>query len=477
MRKNKIFFFFFIFLISPLILSSIPNVQAQTPEYKFSWVNIDNTWISVSPGTFQDSSPGDGSGALMISSGGYKLKSFQNEGLVQTEDDGTVVYRSSAKFGFAVQWCTMVDNRKAFPNANFDKITTKPYVRVNKYLSNNIYDNSKYGLNGLQEIYGTIEYRECVLGDFMAHDYNGITPITVSIHEDFSDWSVMINDKLFSNPSVYAEVKKVSITDIRGNNVADYNDLYTDNTVNEGGITVREGNPNAPNLGAGAGLNDVTAEINKMNIGWHEGTYSEGITVTSGAGGQSQVYGGSVGQYWDNPARGLSSNSMTFNMRVQVKPEVTYTQQSINVRYAELGWDYEDVPVFSPSKVEVMEGPYDQWTQRIASVHVKNQMVTVEYEADVNFLAEAKLVGAAGGVNLEDPFLEYGDWVWDESTTGTTGMEITHYQPGQDFLNSLGIGFMTSLGVIAVIAIIIIIGYLFLTRGLPTFIKNMRKRD
>ncbi|GAH44607.1 unnamed protein product, partial [marine sediment metagenome] len=214
---------------------------------------IDYTWISVSVDPFEDIHTNDGQGRFYVSKGGYQLYSFTNEGLIGYDNEtGMLYYRASAVFRFGINAYTLAGITDAFPNMDLGSREAREYVEILKYKSINISPPPKF--NGLTTITADVNYRSIdfddtvsdVLGEpfknvnFKAHDYEGVLPITVSLHEDFgtvAELEVAEGLTLY-NPRIIAEVKKVIVDVTRSDTVGDYSDIYINEQTDFGEVSV-----------------------------------------------------------------------------------------------------------------------------------------------------------------------------------------------------------------------------------------------
>jgi len=425
--------FFFLFSVNtllPFVLSvnadaGIPeNNLVQPQQYTWEWAHIDNTWLDVQVSPFHDNSPGDGSGSFHMSKGGYDLKSFRNEGLISCVNN-IVIYRASAVFSFELNFYTTAGIFDCFPNANLDKMESVKYVTILKYDGN-------WNLVNAERLPYSIDYRTVEFGNtFLKHDYNGYIPITVDIREDWEYRpSILINGIELLNPTIESEVKTIVVSKVRSNFVGDYDDIYKGQDVKSGSVTAEKVGKEDPVL-FGTASQDVINKINSLNLGWSYESYSTGLTKQ-----QRLLRTEPVGATYTNQE---SNDQCAFKLAAQLRPEITYDTQQIKVRYAEIGWDYVDTifPVWSPACVEFVTQVEQSYKTRIPSVHIRNQFVHTEFDVHVNFIATAELIPEITESELEDPYFEEGDYVWDENTEGETDVDVVVTSPITDFIDNI----------------------------------------
>ena len=480
--KIKLILLLFTGMIMMPMTLNFTNVQGSIP-ISLTSVKIDNTWLRIDVGQYIDQTANDGVGCFHISRGGVQLLELDRGGLLRVDDENTLVYEATATFQFAVNTFTLVTINDAFPNKNLDSDMDVTYVEVWKYPSENIYPPPQY--NELQTIYGTIYTRTI---DFDAtvedverqpfanillnvHDYQAKIPISLSIAEDWPAEEISFNGFTLTKPQLKSSIKQIVVSDARINTVGDYDDLYIGQDVKEGGVSVYAPDQQDPSLGSGTRKAELEQLIGNLNLGWEYGITDEGLTVLGGQTGQSITYPAQKGE----PFYDLDNNTEQFEFELynRIKPEISYATQSIEIRHAILKWDYEDF-AFSDAGVWIENGPNTMRQTRYPSVHVTNNFIHQEFEATVNILATVQFDPKYGGIILADPFIQTGDFIWDENTEGMTDMDIVLYTPLQDWWDGLLAGMTPIIIIIAVIAVIIIVMFLIL-KSLPIILLARRK--
>jgi len=368
----------------------------------------------------------------------------------------------------------MVSITDAFPNIELDNREERDYVEIYKFPSINIFPPPDY--NDLEIITADVNYRTIDFDRYVTdvenqpfsgvnlkvHDYEGHIPITVTMHEDWgtiNELNVAEGLNLY-NPKILAEVKKVVVDVVRSDIVGDYNDVYKGGKDSFGSVSVQTYDSALPSLGAGARKAEVTQNIQDLDLGCTFGDRIDGLTVLGGKTGQSFVQAEPTGIVFDNME---STPSFQFNLPARIKPEISYCSQNVEVRWARLEWDYEDV-LWSEATVKVKDGPIENVYPRYPSVHVTNRYVHQEFNVEMNFIASMQFNPELGGVILSDPFVISGDFVWDESLYGESDYTIPLYTPWQDLVDFIVTSILPMILLIIVIAVVI---YVFVQIGGP----------
>ena len=490
MRKDKQkkfqLTFLFIVIVSMLsvgMFNLVPFAHADVPS-RFG--TIDYTWIAVSVDPFEDIHTNDGQGRFYVSKGGYQLAEFTNEGFIGIDNaTNTLYYRASAVFRFGINAYTLAGIIDAFPNMDLGARETREYVEILKYSGINIFPPPKF--NDLEIISAGVNYRTIDFDTTVAnvegepfknvnlkvHDYEGYLPITVQLHEDFGTIAELEIAKGLTlyNPKIIAEVKKVIIDVTRSDTVGDYNDVYVNEQSDFGEVSIYFPVDSDPSLGSGTRKADVTQTIKNLDLGSKLGEKREGLTVLGGKTGKDELKAEPVGVIFDNLQ---TTSSYSFDLPLRIKPEISYCSQDVNVRWAQIEWDYHDLLFISPADVWVMEGPRTDVYPRYPSVHVSNRYVHQEFNVEVNFIASMQFDPVLGGVILEDPFVISGDFVWDESLMGTSDYTITQYTPGQDFFDYLATSVLPIILIIAIVGVVI---YVLMKIGMPLLMFRMGQKS
>ena len=444
MKKNFKKLFFFVFFLSFFLINPI-LVLADSKTVTWNSVTIDKSWLVVDTGNPTDTVSGDGSGCLSTAKGGKKLVSFEKIGSLE-KDGEKVAWKAKAVFEYDVLAYSKVlpENTVA---GSLQKQQSKQWLLIRKFPSVNVYPPPQY--NNLEKITGNIRYNDLDYGGQMySHHYSGHIPIELNIKQDFAGRTFELNGYTIKNLKVYSEIRDVVVKGAETKNIAEYNDLFGDkeNTKTDiGGVNVID-----PDVGSGDKYKDVLKEME--SLGMQSRTKLGEFTMSyGGRSGQSMTDVETVGTTWSDKE---SDDTISFNMKYTVKPEITVKKEEVKFKYGEINWDYEDV-LFSASSVKL---DYSQMRsfKRIESVHVYNKMVRNTFKVEVNFIAEGEMEGELGGDELEDPALDIGDFVWDPNFTGEGETTVTDYE-------SINVSLITNIiMMVVVIAVIALIVYLLL---------------
>ena len=435
------------------------SIQSVKAEETLQWdsVNIDSTWLAVKANPFVDKHTNDGTGQFRISSGGIKLVSFTNEGKI-SESDTTIAYRAAAEFEFSINWYTTVEIKDVFPQSNLGAMESVEYVHIIKYEAIDCWTGK---FMKRSDIRANINYRSIDFGpesSYKYHDYDGNIPINLDIREDFEGRDILINGRTIKNLIVESEIKQVVVSGVRYNILTDYDTVYQGNAENVGSVSAYTPDEAAPSLGSGAEKAKVTQTIENLHLGVILGDKSLGKTFLGGATGKPILIAQSGGTIWSNP---ISSDVFNFNLPARIRPKITYDTQTINVRWAQLTWDYHDW-LFSPSGVKVAQGPLGKQYVRNVATKVTNQFCHQTFKVRVNFVASGEMVPIEGGPDLDDPVVDEGDFVWDEDMTGTTDVDIIYYRDFQDAIAAFFTLLPFVITIIVIIVIIIAIFYVYM---------------
>lgn len=475
-KNSKILFFSFIFLISFNLLFVGYSVQSVKAEDTLQWdsVNIDSTWLAVKAGPFVDKHTSDGTGQFRISSGGIKLVSFTNEGKI-SESDTTIAYRAAAEFEFSLNWYTTVGIKDAFPQSNLGAMKSVEYVHIVKY---DYIDLITRDTKGRSEFGASINYRSIDFGpesSYKYHDYDGDIPINLDIREDFEGREILINGRTIKNLIVESEIKQVIVSGVRYNTLTDYDTIYRGNAENVGSVSVYTPDQAAPSLGSGEEKAKVTQTIENLHLGGILGDRSLGKTFLGGATGQSILIAQPKGTTWSPPLG--SSDVFNFNLPARIRPALTYDTQTIDVRWAQLTWDYTD-GWFSPSGVWVAQGPLTDRYVRNVATKVTNQFCKQTFIVRVNFIASGEMIPQKEEqIDLDDPIVDEGDFIWDEDLTGTTDVEIIYYRELQDAIAAFFTLLPFIISIIVIIVVIIAILYVYVQVKGPSAIATRAVKE
>jgi hypothetical protein len=460
-KPKKKTLFFLTFFLSIFFLNISTFAVAQT--YTWNKVTIDATWLSVNVGGFQGST--DGTGHLQITSGGVSVETFRNEGKIESEE-GTLAWKSYVEFRFALNIYT-----DALPEnvivGDLNKKITKTYATVWAFpstaLGNYPVDDDRH-YNSLQKYPLKLSWRTAEINGMYTHDYNGKLPISLDLKEDFEGRTYEINGVEIKNVKIMSEIKDVVVDVFRANSVADYNDKYIsnfDDVIKNSGASVEDLGESVsfPNSPARQDLNEQLEDLG-LNEKY---PISDAKTLTYGSkSGQSIVRGKERGAKWSNPE---SDDTIDFDLAMRIKPAITYKTQTIRwTECKQINYDYEDV-FGSPAAVKLISpvithAGEDSYNPRIASVHVDNQWIRQEFIVRCNLIANGEIDAShAEDVDLDDPAVEAGDFMWDSdfgSSSATMTIEKNPFTKFLDFLtNPMGLIFFIAI-IVLIIAVVAI---------------------
>lgn len=423
------FFFFQIIIFSPI------SVRGQNEEeHLITW-----DWLTA---TVYENPDDD----LRHSIGGYDLKSFDNLGIHSISNSG-VVFKSKAMFGFELNSFLTLNLKKCYPNININAIKKFSYLGV-------VYT---WGLiRQYLKIY-SITARSVDLGDtFNDQCYTDPLQLTVDIVPTFKDFSGQtLNGVLIDSIEHLYEIKTVKMDTVERGLVGEYNDYYTDQDTQSGSVDViKLESEDTGNAQAREG-------INNLNLGWktdHILDVRDGLTIQSH-------------EYLSDPEGTVYHNSGTgafkFDVMFGLRPEITYSEQTIHVRRAVLIVD-------TLWKTYQLHGAVENYDDtRMRSIHITSPFVHQEYEVTVYFLATVKLNAEEYESALNDPYFIRGDWLWNEEIGGTTDVTIVE----ADIIGQILAQFMWLIILVIVVIIIILVVYIFMKIGTPLLMFKLGQKS
>ncbi len=429
-KNSKILFFSFFFIIIIQTLFVIPIYgNAETTN-----LSISSNWLSVQTSGFVDLSPNKHENDLYTEIGGYDLIEFENLGLLlESTTDDLLVYGGKITFGFEMTALTTVDYSDMYPNINIDYKRTVPFfalVRAQLFAS----PVSLYSLS----------YREVNYGDtYVPHEYNGYIPLTVSMKElTMNTGSMTIGGETLDTPEFIFDVMGVDTKIIRSDVVGEYEDRFIDiNNIDEGKVNFNIQTDLFPTQ------TKVVKYMNDAGIGWRAGSVEEGQTLQ-----RYIVYGGGGTYQNTNPN---IDKEFTFNVNMKLKPSAyEYVQYNDITKAGVLLWEWG----FFSGNLDISYGPTTQRVKRVVAVHVVNYMIHWDYSVDVLVYATIPSNAELTKTILSDPYLKFGDFIWDTSITGDYKVEVP-ITAGAFLL-----GILPWLIIIVVIVIIILVVYFYMKR-------------
>ncbi len=394
-HNSKILFFSFLFITIQAFIFLPINTSAET-----SNLNISANWLSVQTTGFVDLTPNQYENDLFTEIGGYDLLEFENLGLlIENTNDEVLVYGGKITFGFELTALTTVDYSDMYPKMDIDYKRTVPFfVLVRAQLGGSIV--SLYSLS----------YREVNYGDIhIPHEYNGYIPLTVSMKDlTMNTGSMTIGGETLATPEFIFDVMEVDTKIIRSDVVGEYEDHFIDiNQITEGKVNFNVQTDLLPTQTA------VVKYMNDAGIGWRAGSVEEGQTLQ-----RHIVYGG--GGTHQNPNPNIDKE-FTFNVGMKLKPSVyEYVQYNDITKAGVILWEWG----FFSGNIDVQYGPTTQRVKRVVAVHIVNHMVHWDFSVEVLVYATIPSNAELTKTVLSDPYLQFGDFIWDTSITGDYKVEV-----------------------------------------------------
>ena len=397
-------------------------------------MNISANWLSAQTTGFVDLTPNQYENDLFTEIGGYDLLEFENLGLLYEDtNDEFLVYGGRVIFGFELTALTTVDYEDMYPKIDTDHKSTVPYFGlVRAQLFNTI--TSLYSLSYREVDYGSIH---------VPHEYNGYIPLTVSMKDlTMNTGSMTIGGETLATPEFIFDVMEVDTKIIRSDVVGEYTDRFIDiNQITEGKVNFNIQTDLLPTQTA------VVDYMNDAGIGWRAGSVEEGQTLQ-----RKVIYGG--GGTHPNPNPNIDKE-FTFNVGMKLKPSAyEYVQYNDITKASVLLWEWG----FFSGNIDVQYGPTTQRVKRVVAVHIVNHMIHWDFSVEVLVYATIPSNAELTQTVLSDPYLQYGDFIWDTSITGDYNVDVP-ITAGSFLLAILP----WLIGAIIVIVIILIL-YLYIKR-------------
>ena len=435
--KISILFFFIFFLFSVQVIGfSINFVRAEDEEEKYLI-----TWDWLTTSVYDN--PND---KLMHSIGGEDLKSFENLGIYSQDETG-VIFKSRATFGFELNSYLALNVEDCYPDVKFDAIKTFSYLGV-AYTWGIIPQYAK--------IY-SITARSVDLGDtFNSQHYTDPLRLTVDIVPTFKNFGgEYLNGVQINSVDHIYEIKVVKMDKVEHGLVGEYEDIYTEQTTQSGEVNVVKLEEDDP------GNAQARQGVNNLDLGWETNDITDvrnDITIQN-----DNYLSDPVGTTYHNSGTG----AFDFNVMFSMRPEITYSEQTIHVRRAVLIVD----TLWNTYQLHGSVENYDD--TRMRSIHVTSPFVHQEYEVTVYFLATVNLDAEVYESALGDPYFVKGDWLWNEEIGGTTDVTIVESDPLGQILDMI----MAWLIPIIVIIVIILVIYLGMKIGMPLLMFRLGRKS
>ncbi len=440
-HNSKIFFFSFLVLITTQTFFVLPiSGSAET-----SNLNISANWLSAQTTGFVDLTPNPYENDLYTEIGGYDLIEFENLGLlVESTTDELLVYGGKITFGLEMTALTTVDHTDMYPKININYKRTVPFFGLVR---------AQMG-GSIASLY-SLSYREINYGDvYVPHEYNGYIPLTVSMKElTTTTGSMTINGKTLPTPEYVFDIMEVDTRIIRSDVVGVYEDRFIDiNNIKEGNVNFDVQTDLFPEQTA------VVKYMNDAGIGWRPGTVEEGQTLQ-----RKIIYGGGGTHQNPNPN---NDKEFTFNVGMKLKPSAyEYVQYNEITKAGVLLWEWG----LWAGNIDVQYGPTTQRVKRVVAIHVVNHMIHWDFSVEVLVYATISSNAELTETVLSDPYLQFGDFIWDTSITGDYDVKVP-ITTGPLFLALFDIFVW-----IVVIAIVILGVWVFAKIGIPLILRKSEK--
>lgn len=441
--KKQIFFFSISFL---LFLSQTTTFISFSKGFDPETTTIKAEWLSVTTSGFVDTSPHSWEDDISINIGGEDLLEFENLGIVTTESDDTrVVYKSRVKLGFEVSASTSVDYRKIYPNANLQAQYSQWFFGLNRYK-----------ISGAFYTHYDVSWTYFDFGDTLnVHDYKGFIPITVGMKElTGTSGSMTINGETLATPEYISDILQTKVEMVRSKPIGVYTDVYDDiNDITEGIVEFDVQADLLPDQ------QNIVDWYKNAGIGWSAGDIERGQTLQ-----QSIVAAAKSTYHNPNPA---VEKSYTFNLGMEIQPEVFEIVQYNTITKASIIlWEWG----FWAGNIDTVYGPSTESVKRTIGVHPINQELRWDLTLDAYIYATIPSTAELTTTILEDPYLRMGDFVWDTSITGDYDVKVPITA------EPLLLGLLDILFWIIVIAVIILVIWIFAKIGIPLILRKNAKQ-
>lgn len=389
-RSTKKFFilFFSSFIFLALFGFSATSVRADiihTP-------TITANHLDVSAGSFSGPNTWGSSKQIHCYTGGQDLLSFENLGQVGYDSENNqLLYKAIGKFGFETVIYSTVSPSGVDSGFLVNKKTSVPFLWVRKF--------SWIGDPYMTTTVYNIDYNEVDFEIENTHKYTGYYPISVGIKntQGFSG-ELEIGPYTFEMPAMTYDVMSLKVNDYHHSAVGLWDNEFIDyNQYEEGRLTIESVTEHTANQKVVDYIN------NRANIGWKVGPIGTPITLQN-----SMVFGDT----------GYSVNDGVFNLNFGLQPKITETRQYNEYTWAKIWWDYLDTWLISPSGMGFEGGPSTKPLERTVAANIENMMMYWNFETEIHFYMTVQPDHILSAEELQEPFFEQGNWVWDTTFQG-----------------------------------------------------------
>lgn len=429
--------FFFLFFFSIFILIPISSFSLFVNAGDVANPIISTDILSVDLGSFQDNTPGDGSGKLDYITGGFDLISFENLGQYgqPNYETGEVIYRAKVKWGLEVNAWTSALFRNIYPNININNVEEQIYLSIQYWRHVNCLLTGLGHYQSSTPTYGIKFYDIDFGSSYKQHDYHGSIPIIVGIDPGLKySGEITVAGQAFTVPTLTSDILYTKIVDMRGGECGSYVDRYSNQGFSTASVTIKTD----PDL-FDSGVDKITEDFNEKGIGGITKDSNDTVWVQQSVYDLS--YKGSTMH-----ASGVS-NEQAFSLPVHIQPEVTKLRNYFNLMKGGFHW-YSCCGKYRKAVWSV-----DERIQRDVSVHVQNIFVHYDLEMESDLFMTCRFSGEISETFLEDPNLVISDMIWDQSIWGDEKVEIELIDEGVDWLIIILVVIIIGVGVYVVYTI------------------------
>jgi len=412
---------------------------------------VTKNWLTIEGDPFVDNVD-DGETLIGRKIDGYSLDDFRVIGSDYI-GDGVYLYYSEVVFSAIVMHYTKITKEDAFIGLNMDHKTSILMLHLVGFppLTNTPGRNNAWYIHVPDISWNALH----------KHEYNGYTPLRLSINGDLSglEGKTVNGVEIKGTEFLYKFTGIRRVSDETGL-IGQYEDIFIDAGPSEGKVTA------TPLRGAWSGPSDVPVvaqRLNSMNLGWNSITdpiFREGYIQQK----TIDVPGVSL-----NPTQ---AGPLSIQLPVRIRPQISDYVRYTSVTHCDyFSYRYDcflgigNGIIGTPSAVTT---PYPT----TAGVRVDNVYIKEKYEFRVSLVATVHYDSEAGGTDFNNPTFEQGDVIWDTTMQGATDVDISI----QDEFDLFDLGNMLFEGLTWIITVVITLGVIYIViKGLPV-IKTIARR-
>lgn len=373
--------------------------------------------------------------------GGVDTFGFTNFGQIGGNETHRI-YLAEGIFEFDVYSFSALDIRDNLPDIDYQAEEKGRYASISQW----------FGYIFQTEYYCDYRYSTIQFGTVFPSTIRETANIEVGINPTWSDLDgTVINGVTIVSAVQEYNIQSLEVIDKTAGFCGDYQDSYTnEDPISVGLIATAIDKDSASAV-------DVANVITSYNLGASTGLSQSGITLQ-----QYLRYADGIGTPFTNPTTG----SISFATNYVLQPEITYTNQPINRKYALIIHD-----TFL-GNAWIQGGIVSDFKNRVTAVHFKNVYTKQTFRTTVQFISTVVLdLEEHEGISIP-PDLDPGDWIYDPYLTGDT--EIPIYQSGWE-------AFLEAFGWIIALVVGVALIILFVKFGLPLIFRRKtptkNKRD